>query len=114
MKQAEKDIINKRYLIDQFEENVVRHPDKVFLIFEGREFSYGLVDHMANKVANVAAAIGLHQGDTVAVMMPNEPAFVWTFLGSVFCYLKINFGWRLIKGNVVNLEQNLSYCHICL
>ncbi|CAG2238210.1 FACVL1 [Mytilus edulis] len=36
---------------------------------------------MANKVANVALGLGLKQGDTVAIMVYNEPAFVWTWFG---------------------------------
>ena len=89
-RQALKDQADNRYLIDKFEETVVNNPDKTFVVFEGREFSYQIVDCMANKVANVAATWGLQQGDTVALMMANEPAFVWTFLGKndVFLYLR--------------------------
>ena len=83
-KQSLKDLNAKTYLIDKFEENVASNPDKVFIIFEEREYSYGLVDHMANKVANIASTWGVRQGDTAALMMVNEPAFIWTLLGKKY------------------------------
>ncbi|KAK3092545.1 hypothetical protein FSP39_004216 [Pinctada imbricata] len=80
-KQGLKDLEEKKYLINKFEENVEKYPDQIFIIFEDREYSYFLVNKLANKVANAAARWGLQQGDTVATMMYNEPAFIWTFLG---------------------------------
>ena len=36
---------------------------------------------MANKVARVGQRLGLKAGDTAAILIYNEPAFIWTFLG---------------------------------
>ena len=79
-----KDMTENKFLIDFFEDGVAEHPEKLFIIFEGREYSYQLVDQMANKVANSVNAWGLQQGDTVALVISNEPAFVWTFLGKQY------------------------------
>ncbi|KAL3865941.1 hypothetical protein ACJMK2_043286 [Sinanodonta woodiana] len=75
------DVDNERYLIRMFEEDVARVPQKAFILFEDRVYTYEYVDQQANKVAHVVSQWNLQMGDTVAMMMVNEPAFVWTFLG---------------------------------
>ncbi|XP_035825814.1 long-chain fatty acid transport protein 6 [Aplysia californica] len=68
-------------VIDKFEKQAAANPKKEFLIFEDNVFTYEFVDQMACKVANIAKSWGLKAGQNVAIMMENEPAFVWTFLG---------------------------------
>ena len=69
-------------LIDKFEQHVANHPRKVFIEFEDNLFTYEFIDQMACRVANLARSWGLKQRDCVAIMIQNEPAFVWTFLGN--------------------------------
>ncbi|XP_068170096.1 long-chain fatty acid transport protein 2-like [Antennarius striatus] len=69
-------------LLDCFLYKAQKHPDKTFLIFEGREYSYGEIDRESNKVARVLQSeVGLKEGDTVALFLANEPNFMWTWLG---------------------------------
>ncbi|XP_060064120.1 long-chain fatty acid transport protein 2-like [Ylistrum balloti] len=75
------DLANEVYLIDTFEGFVKQHPNKVFLYFEEREYTYEFVNNMANKIANIVLSLNLSPGDTVATMIENEPSFVWTLLG---------------------------------
>lgn len=75
------DLERKRYLIVMFEEAVAKHPKKPFVIFENRVYTYEFMDEQANKVANIAAKWGLGIGECVAIMIENEPSFIWTFLG---------------------------------
>lgn len=75
------DTQNKRYLITMLEEAVAKHPKKPFLIFEDRVYTYEFMDQQANRVANIAARWGLAVGECVAIMIENEPSFIWTFLG---------------------------------
>ncbi|XP_033749297.1 long-chain fatty acid transport protein 6-like [Pecten maximus] len=75
------DLINEVYLIDRFEKHAKQHPKKVFLYFEDKEYSYELVNAMADKIANIVLSLNLTPGDTVAAMIQNEPSFVWTLLG---------------------------------
>lgn len=74
-------IMSGKFLVDVYEEKVARDPKKTCIIHEDRSYSYELVDAMANRVANVAMTWNLAPNDTVATMIYNEPAFVWTFLG---------------------------------
>ncbi|XP_005113163.1 long-chain fatty acid transport protein 6 [Aplysia californica] len=68
-------------LIDKFEKHVATQPRKVFIEFEDNLYTFEFIDQMACKVANIARARGLGPRDCVAIMIQNEPAFVWTFLG---------------------------------
>ncbi|CAN9499428.1 unnamed protein product [Ophioblennius macclurei] len=69
-------------IVDHFLDVVRRQPSKVFLHFEGSAYTYGEVDKRSNKVARaLQAEIRLKEGDLVALFLPNEPSFVWTWLG---------------------------------
>ena len=81
-KRVFENINNERYIIDMFEEHAKKSPQKAFLIFEDRIYTYEFIDRMANRVANLAMTWNLPVGDTVAIMIDNEPAFIWTFLGT--------------------------------
>lgn len=76
-----KNVMAGRTGLKMLEENVARFPKKTFIIFEDRHYSYEFVDAMANKVANLAMTWGLPHHTPVAMMVENEPAFLWTFFG---------------------------------
>jgi non-ribosomal peptide synthetase component F len=76
-----KSMLQNRRIIDMFEEAVVKHPKKTFVISEDRIYTYEFVDAMANRIANMVAKWNISPEETVAMMIYNEPAFVWTFLG---------------------------------
>ena len=76
-----KSMLEDRRVIDAFEEAVAKHPKKTFIIFEDKLYSYEFVDSMANKIANAFGKLGYTQNDTIAMMIYNETAFVWTLLG---------------------------------
>lgn len=84
LKMIGKNIMEGRTGLKMLEENVARFPKKTFIIFEDRHFSYEYVDAMANKVANLAMTWGLPLHTPVAMMIENEPAFLWTFFGEIF------------------------------
>ncbi|XP_067664718.1 long-chain fatty acid transport protein 2-like [Haliotis asinina] len=79
--EKDKDFESGELLIDRFEKHVYNQPKKPFIIFEGNIFTYEYIDQQANRVANIVKTWGLSAGETVAMMIYNEPAFVWTFLG---------------------------------
>ena len=62
-------------------EKAARIPDKTFLMWEGRAWSYGELEAMTNRYANGFAAHGIGHGDHVAVMLPNCPEFFWVCWG---------------------------------
>lgn len=55
--------------------------DKPALTFEGQSYSYRDLDQMANRVANGLRGLGIRRGDRVALLLPNIPEFVFSYLG---------------------------------
>ena len=53
-----------------WEEKVSRLPDKTFLVFQEREFTFKAFDRLVNRVANSLSELGVGQGDRVGGFMP--------------------------------------------
>lgn len=94
----------KKTLADVFDDTVRTYPNKVFIVFHDNSYTYKDVDKKANQVARAAIEMGLQAGDIVAVMMYNEPAFVWTYLG----LQKIGIQQALINHNL--RSKSLAHC----
>ncbi|GFO36884.1 very long-chain acyl-coa synthetase [Plakobranchus ocellatus] len=69
------------HFIDKFEALVAIQPKKPFLIYDGVVYTYEAMDAISCKVANIAKSWGLKPRDCVAIMIENEPSFIWTFYG---------------------------------
>ncbi|XP_033627951.1 very long-chain acyl-CoA synthetase-like [Asterias rubens] len=84
-------------IVDDFERHARTTPDKTFLIYQDVRYTYREVNREANRLAYVARHCGMKQGDTVAVLIQNEPRFIWTLLAfaklGVTCAL-LNFNLR--------------------
>ncbi|KAM4708726.1 long-chain fatty acid transport protein 6 [Discoglossus pictus] len=96
-------------IVDRFMQQAQRVPDKVFLIYEGQQYTYSDVDRRSNKVAQVLRNhTTLTKGDTVAMLMNNEPDFlnVWFGLAKIGCLIAfLNFNIR---------SRSLLHCfHSC-
>ncbi|XP_066271769.1 long-chain fatty acid transport protein 2-like [Branchiostoma lanceolatum] len=78
-------------IVDRFLHQVQLQPDKPFLLFEDEVYTYKDMDVMSNKVANFFRGEGYRCGDTVAMLIYNEPAFIWTVLGLAKLGVKMAF-----------------------
>jgi crotonobetaine/carnitine-CoA ligase len=58
-----------------------RVPQRTFLLWQGRRYSFAEVEATSNRYANGFAAHGIAHGDHVAVMLPNCPEFLWVAWG---------------------------------
>uniref|UniRef100_A0A8C4EHB0 long-chain-fatty-acid--CoA ligase n=1 Tax=Dicentrarchus labrax TaxID=13489 RepID=A0A8C4EHB0_DICLA len=97
-----------KLILDCFLDAVKRHPNKVFVHFEGREYSYGEVDKQSNKVARaLQAEARLKEGDAVALFLANEPSFMWTWLGLA----KLGCPAALLNYNI--RSKSLLHCFSC-
>uniref|UniRef100_A0A1A8RM59 long-chain-fatty-acid--CoA ligase n=1 Tax=Nothobranchius rachovii TaxID=451742 RepID=A0A1A8RM59_9TELE len=95
-------------ILDRFLDAVRTHHTKTFIHFEGRAYSYAEVDKRSNKVARaLQAEAGLKQGDTVALFLPNEPSFVWVWLGLA----KLGCPAALLNFNI--RSKSLLHCFSC-
>lgn len=66
-----------------FQRGAARHPDRPFLRFEGREYTWGEANSEVNRYAHVLAARGVKRGDVVGILMTNRPETLFTVLATV-------------------------------
>jgi long-chain acyl-CoA synthetase len=62
-----------RTLLDCLSDTVREKPDHPFLLFKGRQISYGDVDRLSDSLAAGLVADGIRKGDRVAIVLPNSP-----------------------------------------
>ncbi|XP_033927801.1 long-chain fatty acid transport protein 1 isoform X2 [Melopsittacus undulatus] len=89
-----------------FQAVVLRHPDKVALIYEGtgEQWSFRRLEEYSNAVANCCSQQGFRGGDVIAIFMESRPEFVGLWLGMAKVGIEaalINFNLRL---------DSLVYC----
>ncbi|MET7771201.1 long-chain-acyl-CoA synthetase [Nocardia sp. NPDC005366] len=56
-----------------FQRGAHRHPQRLFLRFEGRTYTYQQANAQVNRFANVLTDRGVRRGDVVGVLMTNRP-----------------------------------------
>ena len=64
------------------EEKARKHPDRIFLIHEDRNFTFREMDENANRIANYFLSLGGARGKGAAIMMGNSPHYLDVFIGS--------------------------------
>jgi fatty-acyl-CoA synthase len=66
---------------DILHRSAVRTPDRVALIFAGRDWTYRALDDAVSRAAAYLLAMGLSRGDRVATVGANSDAYLLAFLG---------------------------------
>lgn len=66
---------------DLFERSALAHPNKPFLDFLGRHYSYGETLNGARRVARGLQALGYGKGDRIGLFLPNVPHYVAAYYG---------------------------------
>ncbi|XP_030047841.1 very long-chain acyl-CoA synthetase-like [Microcaecilia unicolor] len=95
-------------ILDRFLEQSQKVPDKPFLLFKDEVYSYSEVDRRSNKAARALLRYGqLKQGDCVALLLSNEPAFVWIWLGLA----KLGCSAAFLNTNI--RSKSLLHCFQC-
>ncbi|NXL09424.1 S27A2 synthetase, partial [Mesembrinibis cayennensis] len=90
-------------LLDVFQEHARRRPRWPLLRFQDEVYTYEDVDRRSNRAARLfSRRLGLQPGQTVAVFLPNEPAYVWTWLalaklGCLMACLNCNVRGRALQ-----------------
>ncbi|TDH16891.1 hypothetical protein EPR50_G00002710 [Perca flavescens] len=96
------------FVLDRFLEQTAAHPDKPFIGFENEIYSYADTDQMSNKTADALQSHpGYKPGDTVALFMGNEPAFLFTWLALA----KLGSPVALLNHNI--RTKSLLHCFNC-
>ncbi|KAM8752034.1 long-chain fatty acid transport protein 2-like [Acanthopagrus schlegelii] len=100
--------IQTNYFIqDRFSDLVQLQPHKPFLLFRDETFTYRDADELSNKAARAFLQGGLKQGDTAALLLGNEPMFVWLWLG----LMKIGCSVAFLNHNI--RSRSLLHCFSC-
>ncbi|XP_071345127.1 long-chain fatty acid transport protein 2 [Trachinotus anak] len=96
------------FVLDRFLEQTAALPHKPFIVFESERYSFAHTDRRSNKVANaLRAQSGYKAGDTVALFMGNEPAFMFTWLALA----KLGSPVALLNHNI--RTKSLLHCFNC-
>ncbi len=76
------DSLTSQLLADLFAERVRQHPDRDFVVFGGRRWTYGEVADQANALAAALESLGLRRGEPLAIDLPNCPEWIVGFLAA--------------------------------
>src|ERR1700716_3460687 len=66
-----------------FATRAARHPDRVFLTFDGVQLSYGKANAQVNRYASVLAEYGVEPGSVVGILAENRPETLLVALAAV-------------------------------
>ena len=58
------------------------HPERIAIVGEPREVSYGELAALANRAGNALRALGVSRGDRVVIVLPDSAEFIATFFGA--------------------------------
>uniref|UniRef100_A0A8C2GBK4 long-chain-fatty-acid--CoA ligase n=1 Tax=Cyprinus carpio TaxID=7962 RepID=A0A8C2GBK4_CYPCA len=95
-------------LLDRFLDSVRKNPHKAFIRFQDETYSYAQTDKQSNKIArSLLKHADLHEGDTVALLLGNEPMFLWMWLALA----KIGCSAALLNHNI--RSKSFLHCFTC-
>lgn len=95
-------------ILDCFLDRAGGQPGKTFLLFEDSSYSYGQADRESNRAARALSQHAqLREGDTVALLLGNEPQFVWLWLALA----KLGCTASLLNFNI--RSKSLLHCFAC-
>lgn len=66
---------------DLLEKQADKYSDKVFLYLEDQSITYQNFNLTVNRVANAFKRMDVDKGERVAIMLPNSPEFLYTWMG---------------------------------
>ena len=82
-------------------------PNKIGLIFEGREITYREWNERANRAANAFTSLGVRSGDRVGLLMMNSPEFLECFFGLArIGAIVVPLNWRLAPPEIAFIARD--------
>ncbi|MCX8119061.1 MAG: AMP-binding protein [Desulfobacterota bacterium] len=67
-------------VIEAFEAQVQRRPDKTAIVFLGTQYSYGQIGEYVGRFASALYGMGVNPGDKMVLYVPNSPQWVIAWL----------------------------------
>lgn len=90
-------------LDELFRRSVTTHAEAIALIFFGQEMRYNQLGRYVNSLATSLKNLGLHQGDRVALLLPNCPQYVMSY------YAILSIGAVVVPVNPLSTEPELLH-----
>ncbi len=75
--------VEKKSVVDTFNENTERWKDKTAVVFYGRKMSYRELRDQADRFAAALHDLGIRKGDRVALLLLNSPQFIIAYMGAL-------------------------------
>jgi citronellyl-CoA synthetase len=93
-------------------QNAQRTPNKVMIVTEDKEVTWGEFNQRANQYAHYFKSLGVVAGDTVSLLMENEPEMLAALvgvckLGAVAALININLRGRALKHCIDTVSSKL-------
>lgn len=96
-------IYPRKTVLELFEERAKEAPDRPAVIFFGRRLSYGQLIGYVDRVAAGLKDLGLDPGERLALLLPNCPQYVISFLAA------IKAGLTVVPLNPLSTERELEF-----
>ncbi|RCH79094.1 hypothetical protein CU098_000328, partial [Rhizopus stolonifer] len=94
----------KAHWYNIFKDRAKKEPNGLFLMFEGKEYTFRQVEKASNKLAHYLLTQDIKKGDVVCIMLQNHP----TFFITLFAISKIGALPSFVNTNLV--DQSLLHC----
>ncbi len=75
------DLRSGHTLAAQLERRSQRQPERLFVIYKDRKYTYQQANQLINRHAHAYKSLGVEKGDVVALDLENRPEFYWHFFG---------------------------------
>lgn len=103
-------------IIDLFEEQVLRTPNKIALIFEDSRLTYNELNQKANQLAHTLISLGVKPGNVVAVLLNRSLEMIIALIailktGAAYLPLDPDYPIDRIKYMLKNSDTNLVLVH---
>ena len=108
-----------RVLTKIIEDKARRHPDHVVFQFNDDPITLGEFNERINKTANGLLSLGYKHGDKVAIMLPNNPEFLYTWfalnkIGAVEVPINValkgqGLAYQMVQSDCVGLVADTEY-----
>jgi len=85
------------------EENARSVPQFPAIIFYGKTITYGELNELVNRLANVLRKLGVKEGDKVGLFLPNTPQAIIAF------YATLKLGAIVVQNNPLYTARELEY-----
>jgi long-chain acyl-CoA synthetase len=103
-------------LHEALRERTCNEPDRVAIVYEGRNLTFADLDAESNRLAHGLRALGLKTGDRLGLFMPNCPEFEIAFyaaskLDAVACPLNPSYRDREVTYQLNDAGVSLLLTH---